>query len=66
MMTMILGEIIFIRIFILEILLKYDKEYDKYERISESNEISKRNAKILASVLYLIIMDEFRNKNEIL
>lgn len=57
---MLIGEIVFIRTLILEILLKYDKEYDKYERISESNEISKRNAKILASVLYLIIMDDFR------
>jgi len=65
MMTMIIGEIIFIRMFILEILLKYDKEYEKYERISESNEISKRNSKILASVLYLIITDEFRNKLEV-
>lgn len=62
-MVMIVGEIIFIRTIILEILLKYDKEYDKFERISESNEISKRNAKILASVLYQIIIDDFRTQN---
>lgn len=57
---MILSEFLLIRILIFEIILKYNT---LKKPLSVYNEISSKNSKIIASILYHILMTYIKKKN---
>jgi hypothetical protein len=58
---MVIGEYFLIRILIGEVILNYTENLG-----IETNDVTTRNAKIVASVLYNLVMDIFRGKNSII